>query len=145
MNDNSKAERGDRKIVPAQTHGEKRKENSGDTSEPHSCNERDPERNSEFDDQQRRDIGTQTIESRVTEIQLAGVTEDKVESDSEQHIDGAYRQIRAPIGVIEDERQNGDDRYGERISQPPRAQQRMLAGQMLRKRRIRHFLRVFPK
>ena len=73
------------------------------------------------------------IERRMAEIQLAGVAENEVEADRQQHVDRADDQIRAPIGVVEDERQNDDDRDREQISQPPGPQRRALTRQMLRR------------
>ncbi len=106
VNDDGKAERGDRQIVPAQAHREQREKRSGNAREGNARNERNPERNAELHDQKRRDIGAQPIERRMPEVELAGIAEDEVEPDGEQHVDRADRQVRPPIGVGEDERQN---------------------------------------
>ena len=44
----------------------------------------------------------------MAEIELASIAEDEIESEREQHVDGANRQVGAPIGVVENQRQRDD-------------------------------------
>jgi hypothetical protein len=144
IDDHGEAERGNRKVVPAQPHCEKGQEHPGQTRERNACNERGPERNAKLDDQQGRNVGAETIKGGMTEIELPGIAQDEIKAEREQDVDGADRQVRAPIGIIEYQRQRDDAERGKQISHPPRSQHLVIA-YPLRNRGIRHSLRAFPR
>ena len=62
-------------------------------------------------DEQGRDIGADAVERRVAEIELAGIAENEIKPDGQHDVERADDQVRAPVGVLEDERQqrDGDD------------------------------------
>jgi hypothetical protein len=130
--------------VPAQPNREKGKEHPRQTREGNACDERGPERNAKLDDQQGRNVGAETIKGRMTEIELPGIAQDEIEAEREQDVDGADRQVRAPISIVEYQRQRDDAECGKQIRHPPRSQYLVIA-HPLRNRGIRHSLRAFPR
>src|SRR5262252_1666665 len=109
MYDDGKAERGDGKIMAAQTNGEDRQRHAGGAGQYHSEDERHPERHAKLHDEKCGGIGADAVERRVTEIKLAGVAEYEIKADSQHDVDRANDQVRAPIRILNDERQESDD------------------------------------
>jgi len=84
-----KAERGDRKVMAAQTNGEDRQRHAGRAGQYHSKDERHPEWHAKLHDEQCRGIGADAVEGRVTEVKLTGIAEYEIEADSQHDVDRA--------------------------------------------------------
>src|SRR5215469_11238140 len=113
MYDDGKAERGDRKVMAPQTDGEDRQRHAGRARQYHSEDERHPERHAKPHYEKCGGIGADAIERRVTEIKLAGIPEYEIKTDSQHDVDCADDQVRAPIRILNDERQESDDHGGD--------------------------------
>ena len=83
MDDDRKAERRDGEIMAAQAHREQRQRHSGRAGQRDADGECRPERHAELHDQQRRDIGADAVERRVTEVELSGIAENEIETDGQ--------------------------------------------------------------
>ena len=105
MHDDGEAERGDREIVATQANREHRQGHSGRARQHDAEQERHPERHAELHDEQRRDVGADAIERRMAEVELTGIAENEIEPDGQHHVERANDQVRAPVGVLKDDRQ----------------------------------------
>ena len=137
MDDHREAERRDGEIVPAQPHREQREDHARKPRKRDTRRECAPERHAELCDQQGRDVGTEPVERRLAEIELARIAEDEVEPEREQHVDGADREVLMPVVAGEQQRQHRDDERGGEERVAPRRRPVFACD------RVRHSLHAF--
>ena len=95
--------------MSAQANGEDGERHAPGAGQYDGQHERYPERHAKLGNEQRGGVGADAVERRVTEVKLTGIAENKIETDGQHDVDRANDQVRAPIRILKDERQNRNE------------------------------------